>query len=185
MDHHEQPKAPRDPSGYLESMTRIVFSSGMSWRVVEAKWPGIRAAFKDFVPERVARMTPRDVDRLAKDTRVIRNVPKLEATVANAKEVVAIAKQPGGIRRYLKSLGSASEAAAALRKRFRYLGDHGSYYFLWSVGEDVPPWNEWSGTSSSTRTAAKVRPAKAARASAKPKAAAVKTRVGARRKAAR
>ena len=185
MAHDERPKAPRDPSGYLESMTRIVFSSGMSWRVVDAKWPGIKAAFKDFVPERVASMTPRDVDRLAKDTSVIRNVPKLEATVANAKEVVSIAKQPGGMRRYLKSLGSASEAAAALKKRFRYLGDHGSYYFLWSVGEDVPPRDEWTGTSSSTRTAAKARPAKAARTSGKPKATAVKSRAGTRRKAVR
>jgi 3-methyladenine DNA glycosylase Tag len=185
MDHHEHPKPPRDPSGYLESMTRIVFSAGMSWRVVEAKWPGIRAAFKDFVPERVANMTARDVDKLAKDTRVIRNVPKLEATVANAKEVVAIAKEPGGFRRYLKSLGSADEAAAALRKRFRYLGDHGSYYFLWSVGEEVPPWDEWTATNTSTGTAAKSRPAKAARTSGKPKATAIKSRAGARRRAAR
>jgi 3-methyladenine DNA glycosylase Tag len=142
MDHHQQHKPPRDLAGYLEAMTRIVFSSGMSWRVVEAKWSGIREAFSDFQPERVARMTAKDVDRLAKDTRVIRNVPKLEATVLNAKEVVAIGKAPGGFKGYLRSLGPAPEAAAALKKRFRYLGDHGSYYFLWSVGEKVPAWDE-------------------------------------------
>lgn len=142
MDHHQHPKPPRELAGYLEAMTRIVFSSGMSWRVVEAKWPGIREAFSDFQPERVARMTAKDVDRLAKDTRVIRNVPKLEATVLNAKEVVAIGKAPGGFKGYLRSLGPAPDAAAALKKRFRYLGDHGSYYFLWSVGEKVPAWDE-------------------------------------------
>jgi 3-methyladenine DNA glycosylase Tag len=142
VDHHQKPKPPRDLAGYLEAMTRIVFSSGMSWRVVEAKWPGIREAFSDFQPERVARMTAKDVDRLAKDTRVIRNVPKLEATVLNAKEVVAIGKSPGGFKGYLRSLGPAPDAAAALRKRFRYLGDHGSYYFLWSVGETAPDWDE-------------------------------------------
>src|SRR2546425_3307803 len=146
MDHHQQPKPPRDLAGYLEAMTRIVFSSGMSWRVVEAKWPGIREAFSDFQPERVARMTARDVDRLAKDTRVIRNVPKLEATVLNAKEVVAIGKAPGGFKGYLRSLGPAPDAAAALKKRFRYLGDHGTYYFLWSVGEKVPAWDGWGQT---------------------------------------
>lgn len=143
MDHHQQPKPPRTLAGYLEAMTRIVFSAGMSWRVVEAKWPGIRAAFLDFQPERVAKMTARDLDRLAKDTRVIRNVPKLEATVLNAKEVAAIGKAPGGFKRYLRSLGPAPDAASALKKRFRYLGDHGSYYFLWSVGENVPAWDEW------------------------------------------
>jgi 3-methyladenine DNA glycosylase Tag len=150
MDHHQQPKAPRDLAGYLEAMTRVVFSSGISWRVVEAKWPGIRSAFLDFEPDRVARMTARDVDRLAKDTRVIRNVPKLEATVLNAKEVVAIGKAPGGFKGYIRSLGAAPEAAAALKKRFRYLGDHGTYYFLWSVGEQVPAWDEW-GTPSTSR----------------------------------
>ena len=156
MDHHQQPKPPRELSGYLEAMTRIVFSSGMSWRVVEAKWPGIREAFSDFEPERVARMTPRDVDRLAKDTRVIRNVPKLEATVLNAKELVAIGRAPGGFKGYLRSLGPAPEAAGALRKRFRYLGDHGSYYFLWSVGATVPAWDEWGKPATG-------KPAKAAR----------------------
>jgi 3-methyladenine DNA glycosylase Tag len=147
MDHHQQPKPPRDLAGYLEAMTRIVFSSGMSWRVVEAKWPGIREAFSDFQPARVARMTARDIDRLAKDTRVIRNLPKLEATVLNAREVVAIGKASGGFKGYLRSLGPGPDAAAALKKRFRYLGDHGSYYFLWSVGEKVPAWDEWGKTT--------------------------------------
>jgi 3-methyladenine DNA glycosylase Tag len=168
MDHHQQPKPPRDLAGYLEAMTRIVFSSGMSWRVVEAKWPGIREAFHDFEPERVARMTGKDVDRLAKDTRVIRNVPKLEATVLNAKEVVAIGKASGGFKGYLRSLGPASDAAAALRKRFRYLGDHGTYYFLWSVGQPVPSREEWGKPS--TPKAAATPKSGATRPAAKPAA---------------
>src|SRR2546421_1878977 len=118
-----QQKPRRQLSGYLESMTRVVFSSGLNWRVVEAKWPSIREAFLDFQPERVARMSARDIDRLAGDSRVIRNVPKIEATVLNAKEVVAIGKTPDRFRAYLRSLGPASEATAVLRKRFRYLGD--------------------------------------------------------------
>lgn len=142
--HHKQPRPPRNLTGYFEAMTRIVFQSGMSWRVVEAKWPGIRAAFRELDPERVARMTARDIDRVATDTRVIRNVPKIAATVLNAKELVALEKAPGGFKGYLRSLGSFDEAGPALRKRFRFLGDHGSYYFLWSVGEKVPPWESWS-----------------------------------------
>lgn len=179
MDH-QQPKPPRDLHGYLESMTRIVFSSGMSWRVVEAKWKGIREAFRDFDPERVSRMTARDIDRLAKDTRVIRNLPKIEATVLNAKEVVAIGKTPGGFRGYLRSLGSADEAATALRKRFRYLGDHGSYYFLWSVGEKVPAWNEVEGRGAKRRAIrSKTVTSKPAPA---PKAARTRTAAGSRTK---
>jgi len=141
---HEQPKRPTSPSGYFEALTRIVCQSGMRWRVVDAKWPGIRAAFRDFDPERAARMTDRDIDRLAKDERVIRNVPKIKATVLNAKEMVALDKARGGFRGSLRSVGNFVEAGPALRKRFRFLGDHGSYYFLWSVGEKVPDWNQWA-----------------------------------------
>ena len=157
MDHHKQPKPPRELSGYLESMTRVVFSSGLNWRVVEAKWPAIRQAFRDFEPERVARMSARDIDRLASDSRVIRNVPKIEATVLNAKELVAIGKTPDKFRGYLRSLGPVPEAAAVLRRRFRYLGDHGTYYFLWSVGEKVPPWDEWSRRPSKPAVIAKAK----------------------------
>jgi len=95
-------------------------------------------------------------------------VPKIEATVLNAKEVVAIGKTPDRFRAYLRSLGPASEATAALRKRFRYLGDHGTYYFLWSVGEKVPPWDEWrSGPSKpAARAKAKIKKPSAKRARA-------------------
>jgi 3-methyladenine DNA glycosylase Tag len=141
---HKQPAPPRNLTGYFEALTRIVFQSGMSWRVVEAKWPGIRAAFRELDPERVARMTPRDIDRLSKDPRVIRNVAKIEATVLNAKEMVALDKAPGGFKKYLRSLDGLEEAGPELRKRFKFLGDHGSYYFLWSVGEKVPSWEDWN-----------------------------------------
>ena len=30
---------------YLDAMSKSVFQSGMSWRVVKAKWPGTREAF--------------------------------------------------------------------------------------------------------------------------------------------
>lgn len=149
----EKPRPPRTLAGYFESLTRVVFSSGISWRVVEAKWPGIRAAFRELDPERVARMTARDIDRLAKDTRVIRNVPKIEATVLNAKEMVTLAKAHGGFKQYLRSLGGFDEAGPALRKRFKYLGDHGAYYFLWSVGEKVPSWEEFTRAPHRNRAA--------------------------------
>lgn len=33
---------------YLEVMSKAVFQSGMSWKVVEAKWSTTREAFYDF-----------------------------------------------------------------------------------------------------------------------------------------
>ncbi|TME60123.1 MAG: hypothetical protein E6I54_11420 [Chloroflexi bacterium] len=45
---------------YLEHLSKGVFQAGISWRVVEAKWPSITKAFHGFDVERVARMSDRN-----------------------------------------------------------------------------------------------------------------------------
>ena len=50
----------------------------------------------------------------------------------------------GGFRDYLRSHGDFDATAADLRKRFRFLGEFGTYYFLYVVGEEVPPHEEWA-----------------------------------------
>jgi 3-methyladenine DNA glycosylase Tag len=134
---------PQSLSDYLDVLTKAVFQSGISWRVVEAKWPGTRAALYDFDPRKLARLTPKDVDSLAQDTRVIRNHKKIEATVENAQTLLDLDKQHHGFSRYLKSFDSFDAASADLIKQFRFLGNTGAYYFLYCVGESVPPHEEW------------------------------------------
>src|SRR5437016_6240884 len=73
---------PKDLDDYLEQLSKGVFQAGISWRVVDAKWPGIKAAFKDFDTERVARMSDRDIDKLAQDPQMIRSRPKTVTTKA-------------------------------------------------------------------------------------------------------
>jgi len=135
---------PKGLNDYLEVITRAVFQSGMSWAVVTAKWDGFREAFEGFDPERVAVLSPADVDRLAGDTRIIRNRRKIEATVHNAQVLLDIdAETPGGFPAYLKSKADFGQTVAALRSEFRFLGDLGAYYFLYVVQEPVPPHEEW------------------------------------------
>jgi 3-methyladenine DNA glycosylase Tag len=55
---------------YLEVLTKAVFQAGISWRVIAAKWDGFREAFDGFDAEKVANLTPKDVDRLVEDTRI-------------------------------------------------------------------------------------------------------------------
>jgi DNA-3-methyladenine glycosylase I len=135
-----------EPTGladYLDVMTRAVFQSGMSWRVVEAKWDGFREAFAGFDPVAVAAYTDDDVDRLAADTRIIRNRRKIQATVSNAQAMLALDGQPGGFVGWLRSQDDFDATVAALRGEFRFVGDTGAYYFLYVVGEDVPTHDEW------------------------------------------
>ena len=39
---------PKSLNDYLEAMSKAVFEPGMSWRVVQAKWPTTQEAFKFF-----------------------------------------------------------------------------------------------------------------------------------------
>src|SRR5256885_9848146 len=87
---------PEKLADYLEVMTKAVFQSGISWRVIEAKWDGFRAAFAGFDPAAVAALTPEDVDRLVEDTRIVRNRRKIEATIDNAIELLALDREHAG-----------------------------------------------------------------------------------------
>jgi 3-methyladenine DNA glycosylase Tag len=134
---------PTKTADYLEVLTKAVFQSGISWRVIEAKWSGFQEAFFRFDPKKIARLSERDVDELAQDTRIVRNRKKIEATIDNAVEMIAIEKEFGSIRDYLRSHGSFEATVADLRKRFRFVGETGAYFFLHVVGEKVPSHEEW------------------------------------------
>ncbi len=138
MEQTKQPAPPKDLSGYLDPLARVMFQTGISWRVVDAKWPGIRDAFRGFDPDRVAKFGTRDIERLMGDTRVIRNRKKLEAIVANARRMLELNAEYKGFNRYLDSLGDFEAARKDLRKRFAFLGDAGTWHFLWMVGRKVP-----------------------------------------------
>jgi len=142
---------PQGLADYLEVMSKAVFQSGMSWAVIEAKWDGFRSAFEGFDPSKIARFGPDDVDRLAQDPGIIRNRRKIEATIDNAVEMQALADEHGGdFRKYLRSHGGFEETVADLRRHFRFLGDFGAYYFLYVVGEKVPPHDEWRASRAKT-----------------------------------
>jgi DNA-3-methyladenine glycosylase I len=141
----EAPKRirPKGLADYLEVMTKSAFQSGISWRVIDAKWEGFREAFHGFDPELVASLEPPDVDRLAADTRIVRNRKKIEATVHNARTMLDLDREHGGFKRYLRSHGGFDETVADMRKRFKFLGDTGAYFFLYCVGEKVPSHDQW------------------------------------------
>ena len=131
---------------YLEVLTKPVFESGMSWQIVEAKWPGFQEAFHHFDPERIANLSPDEVDALTGDARIIRNRKKIESTIHNARTMIDLELEHGGFGAYLRSLRESGGFAAQvkdLRKRFKHVGDFGAYYFLYVVGEPVPDHHEY------------------------------------------
>lgn len=137
---------PKSLNDYLEVMSKAVFQSGMSWKVVDAKWPGTQEAFHHFDVHKVANLTPPDIDALAQDTRVIRNRRKLEAIVHNARRIIALDSEYGSFREYLGAHGDFDATLKAMSKDFRFLGPTGCYYMLYVVGVPVPPHEEFEAT---------------------------------------
>ncbi len=145
---------PKSLADYLDVMSKSVFQSGISWRVVEAKWPGTREAFRGFDAEAVADLSPAEMDALVADTRVIRNRRKLEAVVQNARRMLDLQERHGSFQAYLRSHGGFDETVADLRKQFRFVGEMGAFHFLYVVGEEVPSYEDWSASRGRTpRTA--------------------------------
>ena len=140
---------PKSLGDYLEIMTKAVFQSGISWKVVEAKWPGIKEAFQDFDSDIVAGFSEPELDDLCQDTRVIRNRRKLSAIVSNTQRMVELDEEHGGFQKYLRSRPDFSSTVQDIRKQFKFMGDTGTYFFLHVVGEEVPPHDEWSASRKS------------------------------------
>jgi len=134
---------PKSIDDYLEQLSKSVFQAGISWRVVDAKWSTIKPAFGNFQVERVARMGDREIDTLASDPRVIRSRPKIAAVVHNARAILDL-ERDGGFRKHLRSFDDYEELATDLKKRFKFVGDSGTYHFLWTVSHPVPEWHAWA-----------------------------------------
>jgi 3-methyladenine DNA glycosylase Tag len=134
---------PKSLGDYLEVMSKAVFQSGMSWKVVDAKWDGTLEAFHRFEVEKVANMDERDLDLLVEDTRVIRNYRKLAAIIDNARKMIDLEMEFGSFKKYLRAHGDFDATLKALKRDFKFMGPTGIYYFLYVVGEDVPPHEEF------------------------------------------
>ncbi len=138
---------PKRLGDYLEIMSKAVFQAGISWKVVENKWTGIREAFKNFDAEAVAAFGETELDALTNDTRVIRNRRKLEGIVGNARKLIELDRAPGGFKGYLRSHADFPALVKDMRKQFKFLGNTGAYYMLYVVGEEVPSHEEWMAAS--------------------------------------
>jgi 3-methyladenine DNA glycosylase Tag len=116
-----------------------VFSAGFSWDVIEKKWPGFEEAFEHFDPHKVAFYADRDVARLLKDARIVRNGPKIQATIRNARFVVETAKEHGSFGNFLKKWPASDQVALMeyLNKNGSHLGPAGVQYFLRFNGWDA------------------------------------------------
>ncbi|MFQ6064804.1 MAG: DNA-3-methyladenine glycosylase I [Candidatus Bathyarchaeia archaeon] len=131
---------PPTDDAYFENMTRVIFQAGLSWRLIERKWPDFRKAFENFSIDKVASFGEDDVKRLMEDKGIVRNRRKILATIYNAKQLQAIKKRFGSFHSYIDTLDKSNNYALVIKelsKKFKHLGPSSARIFLYSVGEDV------------------------------------------------
>jgi DNA-3-methyladenine glycosylase I len=75
--------------------------AGLSWITILRKRENYRAAFDGFDVARVARYTPRRIERLLGDPGIVRNRMKIESAVTNARAVLAIQEEFGSLDRFV------------------------------------------------------------------------------------
>lgn len=141
-------RLPKTPADYLNVISRAVFSAGLSWAIIDAKWDAFEEAFEGFDPVKVATMNDVAMERLAQDPRLIGSRKKIAATVENAKALLAIERECGSVRAWLDSFPSYAEASRAVSRTFKYLSKtFGAYYFLYICAAkvpDFPSFEQWS-----------------------------------------
>ena len=136
-------KRPSTDSVYFENMCRVIFQAGLNWQVIDNKWSTTKKAFANFNIDEVAYFTDIDIERLMKDTGIVRNKGKIKAIIQNAQNFKAIEKQYGSFQKYLDSLDKSDNYANAVKdlvNKFKWLGPPSASLFLYTVGEKIEPW---------------------------------------------
>jgi DNA-3-methyladenine glycosylase I len=88
--------AERDDRALYEKLVLDGFQAGLSWITILRKRDNFRRAFDDFAPEKIARYTPKKIERLMQDAGIIRNRAKIEGTVKSARAWLDIMEQGPG-----------------------------------------------------------------------------------------
>ena len=75
--------------------------AGLSWSTILNKRAGYRKNFAEFDPEKVARFTPRRIEKILTDPGIVRNRLKVESAVTNARAFLKVQDEFDGFANYI------------------------------------------------------------------------------------
>jgi DNA-3-methyladenine glycosylase I len=103
LDYHDREwgMPVRDDRRQFEFLILEGAQAGLSWSTILHKRDGYRRAFAGFDPEKVARFTPRRLEKLLRDPSIVRNRLKVSSTVSNARAFLAVQEEFGSFTDYL------------------------------------------------------------------------------------
>ncbi len=79
-----------DDRALYEKLVLDGFQAGLSWITILRKRDNFRRAFDGFEPQKIARYTPRKVEKLMQDAGIVRNRMKIEGTVLSARAYLEV-----------------------------------------------------------------------------------------------
>jgi DNA-3-methyladenine glycosylase I len=144
-----------DDRRLFEMLTLEGAQAGLSWSTILRKRAGYRRAFANFNVRHVARFDARRRAALLRDSSIVRNRLKIDATISNARAFIAVQREFGSFDRYLWSFAGGrrpqvnrprrgtvpartplSDALSRdlVRRGFRFVGSTIIYAFLQAVG---------------------------------------------------
>ena len=90
-----------DENKWFEFLILEGAQAGLSWETILRKRQRYREVFDGFDPQRVARYDKKKVRELLKDTGIIRNRLKIEATISNAQAFLKTQEEFGSFDKYV------------------------------------------------------------------------------------
>ena len=87
--------------GLFEFLILEGAQAGLSWETILKKRENDREAFDGFDPARVARYTPKKLERLMANPGIVRNRLKIESAVSNARAFLDVQREVGSFDAYI------------------------------------------------------------------------------------
>ena len=123
---------------YLAEMTRAIFKAGFIWKIIDHKWAGFEKAFWQFNIARCSMTSPEDLELLYQDTRIIRNMQKIDTVHKNAAMILELSEQYGSFASLIAEWPDDDFIGLLelLHKNGSRLGKQTCQYFLRFIGKD-------------------------------------------------
>jgi DNA-3-methyladenine glycosylase I len=144
-----------DDRALFEMLLLEGFQAGLSWLIILRKRENLLKAFDGFVPAKIARYTPKKIERLMQDEGIVRNRLKIEGTILSARAWLKMMESGLGFSKFLwdfvdgrpkinrvrsmKQVQPQTELSAKLSKElaargFKFVGPSIVYAFMQAVG---------------------------------------------------
>lgn len=154
--HDEEWGVPLHDDRFLfESLILESAQSGLSWATILRKREGYRLAFDHFDIQKVSKYSAEKIQTLLQNPAIVRNKLKVNATVINAQQIIAIQAEYGSFNQYIWSFvdgkpinkqwetlsdvpattaESETMSKALKQKGFKFIGPTTCYAFMQAVG---------------------------------------------------